>query len=439
MLKRILRFDYLLPLILLTGVAQYSFVAYSAIMSGNVSNWTVDSSELTSAGLLRYIKDAMIVGVAIAWLFLLPTLRLPREIIRLIHSYFLWLASVISIGLIGFILGYSPLFFLPAGLRWILLLHAAFGVFILSSTLVIDKTRHKFIFRFLLAIVLVNGYATLLQFKAISSAFDLALGASRLTGLFSNAAVAGYFALAIALLIGQLDGIRLKNRIAATFLCLFLALSSGTRLATGAVFLILLSQFWEMMGTSGKGFKTNRKIVFFPLALIAIFIGYQALISQVDRGGAISQQFDEGGRAANFLVSINILTSANIGELFFGRGLGIGTNTAITALLANGVDPNQYRFNTLIDNSLLTSMFQFGLFGSLVFWFGIWKFITITKPKYSSLVRPRYLVTVTVILMTVVLGNPFEQYFLMMAFASVLGAVYWSDRIAFQKIQVGQS
>lgn len=439
MLKRILRFDYLLPLILLAGVVQYSFVAYSAILSGSVSLWTVDSSELTSAGPLRYIKDVLIFFVSIAWLIVLPTLSLPRELIRLIHIYFLWLIAVIGIGLIGFMLGYSPLLFLPSGLRWLLLLHAAFGVFILSSTLVIDKTRHEFIFKFLLTILLVNGYTTLLQFKSASSALTLALGASRLTGLFSNAGVAAGFALAVALLISQLDGVGLKKRIAVTFLCLFLALSSGTRYATSAVFLIILSQFWEMMGKGGKGFRVNRKIVFVPLALVAIFIGYQALISQVDRGDAISQQFGEGGRAGNFLVTINMLSSANIGELFFGRGLGIGTNTAMSNLLANGIDTDQYRFNKLVDNSLLTGIFQFGLFGSLVFWFGIWKFISFTKPKYSSLAKPRFLVTVTAILMTVVLGSPFEQYFLMMAFASSLGSVYWSDRIAYQKLQAGQS
>lgn len=439
MLKRMLRFDYLLPLILLAGVAQYSLVAYTAIVSGSVSLWTIDFSELTSAGPLRYVKDAMIVGISIAWLIVLPTLHLPRELVRLIHIYFLWLGVVIGVGLIGFILEYSPLFFLPAGLRWMLLLHAAFGIFILSSTLVIGNTRHKFIFRFLLVILLINSYATLLQLKSTANAIGVAFGAARLTGLFSNAGVAATFAIAVALFVSQLNEIGLKRRISVTFVCLFLALSSGTRYATGAVFIIILAQLWELIDVGTGGLKARKKVVFFPLAVLAIFIGYQALILQVDRGDAIFQQFGQGGRVDNFFITINLLYSSDIAELFFGRGLGIGTNTAISALFADGINPSRYRFNILVDNSLLTGIFQFGLFGSLVFWFGIWKFIKFVKPKHSSIAKARFLVVSTVILMTVVLGNPFEQYLLMMAFASALGSGYWLDRITLQKLQSGHS
>lgn len=439
MLSRLLKFDYFLSLVFLAGAAQYSLVAYSAIVSGSVTLWTIDGSELNSVGIFRYVKDALIVGVSIAWLFVLPKLHLPRELIRLIKIYFGWLVCVIGIGLVGFFLEYSPLFFLPAGLRWILLMHAAFGVFILSSTLVIDGFRHKFIFRVLLVIVLIDVYATLLQFKYASSAYNLALGVARLTGVFSNAAVAGYFSLAIVLIVSHLDSISLKKRVVVTLICLILALSSGTRLATAAVFFIMLGQFLEVMESGGKEFRRYKKIIFIPIAIAAIFIGYQSLISQVGRGDAISQQFDKGGRAANFLIVVNSLSSAGIGELFFGRGLGIGTNTAIGTLLANGVDPMRYRFNLLIDNSLVTGMFQFGIFGSLVFWYGIWNFISFAKPRYLSVAKSRYLITITIIMMVVVFGNPFEQYFLMMAFSSALGAIYWADQMAFRKMQASRS
>ena len=437
MIKRMLRFDYLLPLILLAGVAQYSFATYTTIVSGGISLWTMDSYELTTAGPLRYVKDILIIGLSIAWVAALPTLQLPRKLVRLLHIYFLWFGGVISLGLIGFILDYSPLFFLPAGLRWLLLLHAAFGVFLLSSKFVIDTDRHQFIFKFICAILLVNSYATLLQLRFALSALDSALGASRLTGLFSNAGVAGLFALAIALIISQLDGIGLRKRIVVIFLCLFLALSSGTRFATGAVFLIILNQVWEMVDKGGKRFRGIKKIIFIPLALVSIFIGYEALISQVNRGDAISQQFGDGGRAGNFLIVIKMFFSANVFELLFGRGLGIGTNTAIGILVGSGVNPGLYRFNMLVDNSLLTCMFQIGLFGSFLFWFGIWRFISFTKPKHSRLAKSRFLVTVAIILMALGLGNPFEHYFLMMAFAYSLGQIYWSDRIARQKLEMG--
>lgn len=425
MLRTMLRFDYLLPLLLLAGIAQYGFVAYSAVVSGNVALWTIDSTELASAGLLRYVKDAFVAGVSVAWLVILPKLRLPKELVQLIRVYFLWLASLVAVGLVGFLLGYSPLFFLPAGLRWMFLLHAAFGVFVLSSGLVIGNANHKLIYRFFGAMLLLHGIVVVLQGWSVGG-LNLAVGASRLTGVFSNAGVAATFVLAVALIVSHLDGVRLRKKILVNFVCLFLALSSGTRYATGAIFLIVLSQLWELMDESTL--RAYKKIVFFPLAGLAIFFGYQALIDQVDRGDAISQQFGTGGRVANFLLALNLLSSADIIELLFGRGLGIGTNTAIGALLGDGLDPGLYRFNLLADNALVTGFYQFGLIGSLVFWLGLVKFILFVKPKYSRSAKPRFLVAVTIILMTVVLGSPFEQYFLMMAFASALGAVYWSDR-----------
>ncbi len=424
MLRPMLRVEYLLPMLLLAGMAQYGFVAYSAVLSGNVALWTIDSTELASAGLLRYVKDAFVAGVSVAWLLILPRLRLPRELIQLVHVYFLWLGSVVAVGLVGFLLGYSPLFFLPAGLRWMLLLHAAFGVFVLSSGLVIGSANHKSIYRFFGAMLLLHGIVVVLQGWSVG-VLNLAVGASRLTGVFSNAGVAANFVLAVALIVSHLDGVRLKKKILVIFVCLFLALSSGTRYATGAIFLIVLSQLWELMDESRL--RAYKKI-FFPLAGLAIFIGYQALIAQVDRGDAISQQFGTGGRVANFLLALNLLSSADIIELLFGRGLGIGTNTAIGALLGDGLDPSLYRFNLLADNALVTGFYQFGLIGSLVFWLGLIKFILFAKPKYLRSAKPRFFVTVAIILMTVILGSPFEQYFLMIAFASALGAVYWSDQ-----------
>jgi hypothetical protein len=425
----VLRFHYLLPLILLAGAAQYGISALSTISAGSVSLWQLETDALASAGPLRYIKDVLIIGLSVAWLIALPHLRLARNLLRLIKAYFVWLALVLCVGLTGFVLGYSPLFFLPAGLRWLLLLHAAFGLFILSSSFVSEPSRHKFIFRFLLAILLVHGYVTFLQFQIASSLFDLALGAARLTGLFSNAGVAAFFVLSVALLTSWLDGVRRRERIMTSALCLTLALSSGTRFATMAVLVLILSQLREAMIDLGSRTRRILRILFVPIAAVTVFIGYQAIVGQVDRGDAISQQFSEGGRAANLVIVGNMLLGADVAELFLGRGLGVSTNTAVGALTAAGVPHDQYRFNILTDNAFLTGIFQFGLLGSIVFWYGIWKFTRIIKPRHSPLAKQRYSATIMIILLTLVAGSPFEHYFLMMAFASALGASYWYDQL----------
>lgn len=425
----------MLPLIFLVGMAQYAMVAIEVIISGDASLWQLESDALNTAGPIRYVKDFFVACLSLAWIIALPKLGLPSAIRARVRIFFFWITGVVIVGSMGFIFGLSPLFFLPAGLRWLLLLNAAFGVFLLSSTLVSAQNRHRFIFRFLWCIVFVDLCAVILQYTVASSLFGIAFGAARLTGLFSNAGVAAFFAIAVALISFQLDGVSLKTRMVMSIVCVFLALSTGTRFATIAIFMILLIQLWEMVEVSGGKLKSSIKLLLVPLFVLALFVGYQALNQQVDRGDAISQQLEKGGRIGNLLESVEMLYLADAGELMIGRGLGIGTNTAIGASLAEGKDPDAYRFNMLTDNAFITCIFQFGILGSLLFWSGIFKFIIFVRPKYSTRAKYRYFGIVVVILLTLISGSPFEHYFLMMSYAASLGAVYWSDRFAYQEIK----
>lgn len=430
-MMRLLRADYLIPLILLAGMSQYAVVAIGVTLSGGASLWQLESDVLAGAGPLRYVKDIFVLCLSLAWVIALPRLGLPQNTIRLVKVYFYWLIGVVFIGSLGFVLDYSPILFLFAGMRWLLLLHASFGVFLLSSTLVTLQNRHRFIFRLLWVFLLVDAYAVMLQLE-VASLMDIAFGAGRLTGLFSNAGAAAFFAISIALISFHLDGVALKKRMVLTTSCIFIALSSGTRFATTAVFLILLIQFWELAETRTGQMKSIVKLMFVPAFILALVFGYQALIQQVDRGDAISQQFDKGGRVGNMLETVDMLYSADFVELMVGRGLGLGTNTAYTSLYLDGVAPEKYRFNILTDNVILPFIFQFGIVGTLLFWVVIIRFILLIKPKYSKLAKYRYLGTVMVILLTFIAGSPFEHYFLMMSYALSFGAVYWSDRLAYK-------
>ena len=136
------------------------------------------------------------------------------------------------------------------------------------------------------------------------------------------------------------------------------------------------------------------KVLFLPALLAAGTLGYQALISVVDRGDLIGNQLGDGGRVTNFFEALDMLYSADLGELLWGRGLGVGTNTAYGLLSAQRITPESYRFNLLIDNSLLTTFFQFGFVGSALFWLGICMFVLSIRPRMSARFRRRYWVTI---------------------------------------------
>ena len=433
-MKRLLRFDFLIPLIMLIGIMQYANVAFELIMSGNISIFAVDTESLYSAGPLRYLKDLFVILFSFGWVLLLPSLFLPLRVTLFLRAYFMWLLGVVLIGSLGFLFEYSPIFFYLSGIRWLLLLHASFGVFILSFNFVKVQNRHPFIFKFLVILALCNGYAVALQFQLVSSLWGMAFGSARLTGLFGSAGVSAFFAIAVALFSSMLDGASLKGRMWLTVFSFFIALSAGSRFSMGAIFLIFMFQIWEWAESSNINLKGKIKLMIFPIFIVMITMGYQSVNEQVDRGDALTSQLGKGGRVSNFMDALDILSNAEIGELLVGRGLGIGTNTAISQNYAEGVDPDIYRFNKLMDNAFVTCFFQFGILGSFLFWWGIYNIINFAKPKSSTIAKHRYIVVVVVFVTTLLLGNPLEQYFLMMSYAAALGAAYWSDQYLSNKI-----
>ncbi len=428
-LLRYLKFDLLLPLIFLVGIAQYGFVAFDAIAKQKVALFNVDSEELVSSGILRYVKEIFLLLISAAWPLALTRLNLPSGLRKWIGAFYIWIAVVVSIGSLGFIFGYSPISFLPAGLRWILLLNASFGIFILSRSLVAEKNRHNFIFACLSVIVILDAYVIMLQFLRVSSIYALAFGSARLTGLFSSAGVACFFGVAIALVSLILDGVDKNKRLFLCVVAIGVALSSGSRFGTMAVVLILLCELWEFAAANKGFYATYMRLAFIPFFLFVGYTSYQAVISVVDRGNALEQQFEQGGRVSTFYSSLELLWNAEIGEILIGRGLGVGTNTAIGTALSQGLDPEMYRFNILVDNSLLTCTFQFGLLGSMVFWGGLSYFVLFACPRKSIIGRYRFLVLMFVAIVTILAGNPFEHYFLMMSYSVTLGSIYWTEQL----------
>jgi hypothetical protein len=161
---------------------------------------------------------------------------------------------------------------------------------------------------------------------------------------------------------------------------------------------------------------------------VIFWLGYEWMITAVDRGGIMEAQLARGGRISNFLNMLNVISGSNLGEFTFGRGMGVGTNTAYGMLLAAGKAPEAYRFNWLIDNAFLTQFFQLGALGSLVFWIGLGYIFVVVKPAPIRKYRRRYWVVASCFFAILWAGSPFEHYFLMMAFFIALGSIYWTAR-----------
>lgn len=130
-----MRAKYLIPLIFIVGVAQYGVTAVQNVLSGNVVMWTMDSELMESAGPLRYVKDAFLLLLSFTWLIYVSRFKQYSLTKKLVGYYFFWLACITLLSILGIAIGYSPAFFLMAGLRWLMLLHASVGVFFLMRGL----------------------------------------------------------------------------------------------------------------------------------------------------------------------------------------------------------------------------------------------------------------------------------------------------------------
>jgi len=425
---RWLRFDVFVPLVFIIGVAQYGSAAIVAALHGNVVLWQMDNLAMESAGPLRYIKDAFLLIISVVWPIYAARRTWPKGTSKIIVLYLVWLLLILCIGLVGILVGYSPPIFLVAGIRWLMILHVSFGVFLLMWVCPIWSRPNRRVIYCLLGLAALDLMLITVQF-GVGGATGNAFGHSRLTGFFSNAGVGGFFGLALVLVGLQMDDTSTKLRFLLSGGAMVIALSSGTRSMVISVFILTALQALEWVESRRDRRLTGPlKLAFGPAILVIAWLGYRWLIDAVDRGGMVETQLAHGGRISNFIDMMGVIYSADFGELLFGRGLGVGTNTAYTMLVAAGLDPGGFRFNWLIDNSFLTQFFQFGILGSLVFWSGVFGFLVLMRPRGLRKYVRRYWVTTALFFIILWAGNPFEQYFLMIPFSIAIGAAHWSAR-----------
>jgi len=411
------------------GLAQYAPAMIDSAQYSKVVVFQLDEVSMDESGPLRYLKDIFVLVFSIFWVVRYQKIIIENGINKFGLLYISWFFVICFVGVLGYFFSKSPFYLAVAGLRWLLLLHASIGVFIASNKINRDEKGQLIIFKFLVVLALVEMSMSIYQASIASSIIGVGMGASRVSGFLSNAGVAASFAISVALLSMFLEHIKIGYRLILSMMCMVIALASGTRGAMISIFFIVTSLFLDFLNSKKfKAFKGIFIVFLVPVVAVCAIAMFGYMISIVDRGDMIASQFESGGRIANLAMRWNDFISAGILKIMFGAGLGVGTNTAYYMVLNRGMDPESVEFNWLIDNSFMTSMFQFGVIGSLVFWSGIVLFFTKIFKVTRSVANFKFWIVVYVFFSWAAGGNPFEQYFIMIGVLGSLGICYWKSR-----------
>ncbi|WP_143325804.1 hypothetical protein [Paraburkholderia ribeironis] len=367
----------------------------------------------------------MLLFLAVYWPVALSRQRFPAGMRQFLTCYVVWLMLMVSVGLIAFIVQWSPIYFLLSGVRWLILLHASLGLFVLARNMPREPAVQNRLLVLLGVLAVVDAYVALRQFSLGVTLKEIAFAAGRLTGVFSNAGVAGTFGVALAIFALILDRASTPGRIGLIALAMFIAVSSGTRSAMVSIAIVAALVSWELVSLRlARATKQLLVVLAVPVAIAALVGGYFVMVDAVGRGDMFAEQLNEGGRVANFMLALSDFSIADPGEMLVGRGLGIATNTAISYQIVQGIDPSQFRFNRLIDNTFVTLTFQTGVLGLVLFVAGALAFFRFVRPGPVAYARARYRALLVITLMMLFGGNLLEQYFLLTTLFIAFGDLY---------------
>jgi len=406
------------------GMIQYAPIIFKGLAHGNVVLWTIAQDTISNEGFIKYLKDIFVIAFGFYWPYWLSKQVGPQKLAFIIKCYFSCVALFLIIGSIGYFVGFSPLFFLKAGVRWVLLFHTAFGFFMVAAVAPCKGIDNKITLNFLVAVMLLNVSLLILQLKITGFSFGSAIGSSRLSGIFSNAAIAGYFSVSISLIVLVFTEISVRKKFLLLLLCLFVAICSGTRFAMISVFLCFCLPAYEYLAQLKRSWLAVVITLVVPSSIVLLVVMYNLMLDVAGRGGLVEAQLGTGGRIYHLFYYVGILFESDPLEFFVGRGLGIGTNTGHTMALLTGVSPDTYRFNWLVDNAIITLFFQVGFMGSSLFWIALFLFVKEVRRACSVELFKYWLLVTFVFLMSIFTINTFEIYYLIITYMFTYGVIY---------------
>lgn len=411
-------------LFFIAGIVQYAnFSGANPVGADDLVLWNMDVEEAQiSSGIFSYAKDFFVLIFGIYW---------PLSIVRsnnmlvtnfVLKKYLPWIVIIFCIGLVGYLYNSNPYQFVLAGVRWLLLFHAAVGFFLMAANEKCHRGNEvSNYYLFLPVFCAINCFYVFNQLSGASSFFGIGLGAARVMGLFSNAAVSAFFSLAIAFVFvfraNTTNGIKLI----VCAMCFYCGIGSGTRFVVICEVLLSVYVVYNLIVEfKGANFANEISLYVAPFVVILLYFGYEVLISSVDRGGIFEAAKDSDGRFGRLYFGLSEIISGDAVDLLFGGGIGAGTNTVYTMLSLAGYVPEKFNLNHLVDNGFLTILLQLGVIGFLVFFLGICSIIS----ECFSRCRKNF-VGVGIIcfsmFVTMFAGSPFDHYYLMIGFGLGLG------------------
>lgn len=259
----------------------------------------------------------------------------------------------------------------------------------------------KFVKKVLMAMditLLIQLIITVLQIQSSSSWSKFGSGAYRFCGAFPGSGNLGCYCIALQLLYYTINKkyglIKSNGMILRSIVCIFLSVASGTRTTMFLCFIVFLFFITESLLKRFRfDFLSILVIVFILLLIIGIPVA-DWFINRTDRG---ELGLSGSGRVTLFF---NMFDSANAFQLLFGRGLGIGTNIAVTLGMGK---------NELADSTINLIFIQYGLIGLGIFLAALLRIGYQMWIKTVPSIKGIVILFILVIAVMLFIGNLFEH------------------------------
>jgi len=369
--------------------------------------WALSQDQFSDAGFVRYVKDGYLLLFGIAW----PPLCYVWAESTTRKKLFRWigiLLSIISFGLIGAIS--NPLvYMLLAGLRWVLLLHSAVGIwFVLRCSYGASMEWARSIGKILLLVLLVSIFAGIINYLLSGGIWRPGI---RVTSIYASAPVFAEMMVAIAMFsfVSSTHRVWIMNIILYS-LTFFGAALAGSRSSMVVIGLIWIASI--LQGFRGKEFRINPILFILLLSVFAILA--VNVSSQLASRGNLYDNFSgkQDTRLYYFVTAITNMSDKDFVTSLIGEGLGYGTNSY--SILQGGM--KQDVIHGSMDNTLIPFISQFGFVGGCFFVFFATLFLLFLTKTY----RTSGIVIAMSLIILAITQNIFEMYPIMLIIPMVM-------------------
>lgn len=393
-------------LFLLFACVPYLGYGMTLINSGVEIIGSLNRNVVAVGGVGKYISFMKDILAII--LILLMITRLPRKDAWPLGIF---LGLIYYGGIVLFLNGRSTIMFTIAGIRtFIFLVVTVMFCKRYYAELHTSTCRLK-IFRILFLTLLINTFFSLSQAISSGSLLRLGSGAYRFSGAFPGSGNLGCYSIAVMLFLFTIveeKSIKIYYIIAAYVMCIFLTVASGTRTC---IILAVAIFIYSTIQICGNKMKLSWKLSLLFIVILGMLFGSSALALLTKYVGRGSLAISGSGRINIFM---NTLNNSSVLQIFFGRGLGVGTNVSITMGLPD----------TSISDSTYNLIFtQFGFIGLLIFTTGL-LYILIKLFYHSYKKKTQCICFIVCVAAMYTVGNLFEHIAMIIIFTCTYYMIY---------------